>query len=295
MQKISTVFIGVILALTTIGCGGSGEKTTASGFKYTIDNDATGKAAGPTDWVSFTIKIVGDNDKVFQEIGEGPNMPALQIPAPDAPAQQPNPILEILVGASVGDSMTVIMPIDSLPNPTPEVKELSFVKYIVAVKEVKTDEERRLEVEAERAEMEAKALELKEREAVVAGVTAQTLADYKAGKLQLTDKGGVEVYMIEEGSGPMVDNGSQAAMLYYGILKSNGEEFDNSYKRGRPFTFTVGRGEVIEGWDKGLVGMKKGAKAVLFIPYDKAYGEAERPGMPGKSDLVFYVEVDDVI
>jgi FKBP-type peptidyl-prolyl cis-trans isomerase len=88
---------------------------------------------------------------------------------------------------------------------------------------------------------------------------------------------------------------------YVGKL-TNGTEFDNSYKRGQPLVFQLGIGQVIKGWDEGLVGVKKGDKKTLTIPADKAYGDQEikdlqtgKVVIPKNSTLVFDVEVVEVI
>ncbi len=87
---------------------------------------------------------------------------------------------------------------------------------------------------------------------------------------------------------------------YSGKLE-NGTEFDSSYKRGQPFVFQLGIGQVIKGWDEGLIGAKKGDKKTLTIPGEKAYGNQEIKGPDGKvlipknATLIFDVEVIDVI
>jgi peptidylprolyl isomerase len=80
---------------------------------------------------------------------------------------------------------------------------------------------------------------------------------------------------------------------YVGTLQ-NGTEFDNSKKRGQPFEFTVGAGQVIKGWDQGLVGMKVGGQRILVIPPDMAYGERGVGPIPGNATLVFSIELIDV-
>jgi len=87
---------------------------------------------------------------------------------------------------------------------------------------------------------------------------------------------------------------------YKGTLE-NGIEFDSSYKRGQPFVFQVGVGQVIKGWDEGLIGVKRGDKKQLIIPGEKAYGAQEIKGPDGKvlipknATLIFDVEVVEVI
>ena len=71
----------------------------------------------------------------------------------------------------------------------------------------------------------------------------------------------------------------------------DGSKFDSSKDRNEPFEFTLGQGQVIPGWDQGLVGMQEGEQGVLVIPSGMAYGQAGRPGIPKNSVLVFEVEM----
>lgn len=95
---------------------------------------------------------------------------------------------------------------------------------------------------------------------------------------------------VEIGSGPEVNEGDSVTVHYVGTLPS-GEEFDNSRKRGQPFTFTVGDGAVIDGWEQGVVGMREGGKRVLVIPPTLAYGDQGVGPIPGGATLVFAIEV----
>ncbi len=82
--------------------------------------------------------------------------------------------------------------------------------------------------------------------------------------------------------------------LYDGCAKDfKGEQFDSSVGRPVPFSFLVGVGKVIKGWDEGVIGMKAGGKRMLIIPPDKAYGERSMGGgkIPAGSTLVFDVQV----
>lgn len=85
--------------------------------------------------------------------------------------------------------------------------------------------------------------------------------------------------------------GDSLHMHYRGSLKSDGTEFDNSYKRGQPLVFTLGTGQVIKGWDQGLLGICAGEKRKLVIPPHLAYGEmGSPPTIPPGATLVFEVE-----
>lgn len=86
-------------------------------------------------------------------------------------------------------------------------------------------------------------------------------------------------------------NGDRLSMHYTGTLE-NGEEFDSSIPRGEPFVFTLGSGQVIKGWEQGLLNMCEGEKRKLVIPSDLGYGDrGAPPKIPGGSTLIFEVEL----
>lgn len=107
------------------------------------------------------------------------------------------------------------------------------------------------------------------------------------------DRGMIEQLLIDDitiGTGRAVVAGDTVSVNYVGTLQ-NGQEFDNSYKRGEPFTFKVGAGQVIAGWDQGLVGMQVGGQRILVIPAELAYGDRAVGPIPRNSTLVFSIEL----
>lgn len=112
-------------------------------------------------------------------------------------------------------------------------------------------------------------------------------------------EGGVpeELKIIDEieGSGVVVEAGNTISCHYVGVAFSTGEEFDASWNRGEPLSFRVGIGQVIRGWDQGLLGMKVGGRRRLEIPAELAYGErgAGAAIAPNES-LIFVVDLLDV-
>ena len=80
-------------------------------------------------------------------------------------------------------------------------------------------------------------------------------------------------------------------MHYRGTLASTGKQFDASYDRGTPLTFTVGQGQVIKGWDDGLIGMCPGDQRKLTIPPELGYGDRGMGPIPAGSTLVFETEL----
>ncbi len=103
---------------------------------------------------------------------------------------------------------------------------------------------------------------------------------------------GMKVEILKEGTGESSKNGDSVSVHYVGTLE-NGKKFDSSVDRGVPFSFVLGQGRVIKGWDLGVLGMKIGEKRRLTIPSDLAYGETGTPGgpIPPNATLVFEVEL----
>jgi FKBP-type peptidyl-prolyl cis-trans isomerase len=105
-------------------------------------------------------------------------------------------------------------------------------------------------------------------------------------KLQIKD--------IVVGKGKAAKKGDEVSVQYAGVAYSTGKEFDASWNRGEPFTFTIGHG-VIEGWSKGVVGMKKGGRRQLTIPGDLAYGPAGSPPDIGPDEtLIFIIDMEKI-
>ncbi|NCN58808.1 peptidylprolyl isomerase [Candidatus Roizmanbacteria bacterium CG22_combo_CG10-13_8_21_14_all_38_20] len=95
---------------------------------------------------------------------------------------------------------------------------------------------------------------------------------------------------IVVGSGAEATSGATISVHYTGRLL-NGTKFDSSLDRGAPFSFTLGVGQVIPGWDQGVQGMKVGGTRKLTIPSDLAYGETGQGPIPPNSPLLFEVEL----
>ncbi|MCJ1352256.1 MAG: peptidylprolyl isomerase fpr4 [Icmadophila ericetorum] len=94
------------------------------------------------------------------------------------------------------------------------------------------------------------------------------------------------------GSGPAAKNGDKVGMRYIGKT-TDGKVFDAN-KKGKPFTFTLGKGEVIKGWDVGIAGMSVGGERRITIPAALAYGKKAQPGIPANSELIFDVKLLEI-
>ncbi|HVW35563.1 MAG TPA: FKBP-type peptidyl-prolyl cis-trans isomerase [Acidimicrobiia bacterium] len=97
------------------------------------------------------------------------------------------------------------------------------------------------------------------------------------------------------GKGKEAQAGQKVSVQYVGVAFSTKKQFDASWDRGQPFNFTLGAGDVIKGWDQGVVGMKVGGRRQLVIPPDLAYGPNGYPPVIGPNEtLVFVVDLVSV-
>lgn len=102
---------------------------------------------------------------------------------------------------------------------------------------------------------------------------------------------GLQIEVLQGGAGQETKTGDRVDVHYTGYFE-NGEVFDSSVGRGEPFSFVLGAGNVIKGWDLGVVGMKVGEKRKLTIAPQLAYGASGAPGaIPPNSTLIFEVEL----
>ncbi len=152
-------------------------------------------------------------------------------------------------------------------------------------------------LQAEPKETETKAEVVKDEEGEVVIVEEGGEDELATALIEsVGTSGDMEKLIIDDvtvGSGAEVVAGDTVAVHYVGTLQ-NGQEFDNSKKRGEPFMFTVGAGQVIAGWEQGVVGMKVGGTRILVIPPALAYGERGIGPIPGGATLVFSIELVEI-
>jgi peptidylprolyl isomerase len=100
-------------------------------------------------------------------------------------------------------------------------------------------------------------------------------------KLQIED--------IVKGKGPAAKKGDKITVQYVGLTWSTGVEFDASWDRGEPYTLTLGKGDVIAGWDQGIPGMRKGGRRQITIPATLAYGAQGSPPKIGPNECLRFI------
>jgi peptidylprolyl isomerase len=102
----------------------------------------------------------------------------------------------------------------------------------------------------------------------------------------------LEIKDLWQGDGAEATAGQNVTVHYVGVAFSTGEEFDASWNRGQPFSFPLGKGRVIKGWDRGVQGMKVGGRRQLTIPAHLAYGDqSPTPAIKPGETLIFVVDL----
>ena len=293
---------GTLITLMAVAllssCGSQGSKDDlVLGYK-TITHKATGgPVANVGDFVFFNLDIYDDQRELVDSSPRDDNRPVLQIlDTKDVPTKA-NPAMALMAKIAVGDSVSLFIPKDSMPPQQAVTMTSEFIEYVIVAHSIVNEEDfNKLREERQAKEMQLAQEAMAKAPKIIEGIEV-TLKDYLAGKTVGTVKegpDGLKIIVIEEGEGPTANDGDNVSVAYAGYLYDM-STFDDSFKRGKPYTFKLGQGSVITGWDKGLVYLNKGSKAILDIPFEMAYGAAGRPpSIPAKSPLLFYVELEDI-
>ncbi len=104
---------------------------------------------------------------------------------------------------------------------------------------------------------------------------------------------GLQYQDLKLGDGAVAKSGQSVSVNYIGVL-TDGTKFDSSFDAGKPFTFSLGAGQVIKGWDEGVAGMKVGGRRILIIPANLGYGGQAVGSIPANSTLIFQVDLLEV-
>ncbi len=290
---IPVAFLGIsVLALSS--CSNNSFQKTKDGLEYKIIKDEKGtQKPAVGDIVQMHLHIHYSDAKtkdtvLFDSRKMNNNQP---VEFPVMPAAFKGDWPEGISLLTPGDSATFKVSIDSIMKMgqgtlPPFMKKGEKVTYDVVLVSVKS------KAEAEKA--------MQEQSAKQVDVDDKLLQDYfTANKLQPQKTNSGLYYIIEkEGSGNTVQPGQLVSVNYTGKTldgKSFDSNVDPAFSHTEPLEFPAGQGQVIRGWDEGILLLKKGSKAKLFIPSPLAYGpQSPGPGIAANSVLTFDVEVLDV-
>ena len=248
-------------SVVTAGTGDALAKGQTISFDYVLVNGRTGKEI-QTSYGTTPAALVLDSKQTAKQLVDG------------------------LIGQKVGSRVLVaIAPKDGLAKRlnSKQVKTGDTLLFVVDVKSVHTPLPKATG----------------DPVAPVAGLPTVALADN--GKPTITIPSGVAaptslvVQPLIKGTGPVVTAGQTISVHYTGVIYGTGKQFDSSWDRGTPANFVIGKGQVIAGWDEGLVGQTVGSQVLLIVPPDKGYGASGQSsaGIKGTDTLVFVVDILD--
>lgn len=284
MTKITSIAVAAATVLAFAACKNAGYKKTSSGIMYKVVTEGSGPQVKVGEFikVNYTQSINRNGKDSVLGTSNG-TIPAYTIVDSVGPIYQPNEIFRLL---HKGDSVVILQLADSLIAKNP-MGPMSVIKkgdkLTLAIKVIdvfakedalKADRDKEMEKEKSRQLTNLES-ELKNKK-----INAQ-----KEGK-------GTFVAVQNPGEGTVIDSGKYVTVTYTGRLFDNDTVFDSNVGK-EPFGFTVGQQGIIPGWSEGMKGLKKGAKATMYIPGFLAYGP-QGPGGPQHQTLKFDVEVLDI-
>jgi FKBP-type peptidyl-prolyl cis-trans isomerase len=280
-MKVSMILMAMSLFLITFSCTTESDVKKVAGYdvKYHDQNPVVDGRPETGDYVNFIMDVTSGGNSVIPE----PMEQTMQVSQDES-----DPISAVLKTMSAGDSVSITVPMDSLPPEALENPEITEegIQYHIALRSVVDEESYMLEENKKRA---AQA----EQKLAVDSLIDVYLEKYKEGTLEdlKETENGVEYVIIDEGMGDAIEEKDQISVHYVGRLLESGDEFDNSLERGQPLPLQVGVGAVIQGWDEGLQAFSRGDVGILFIPSEMGYGESGTGPIPANADLVFYVDI----
>ena len=295
-MSIKFLMSALIIASILSSCSnmGSGMKKTINGHQYKITEDQPGETIKEGQYAYFTYKVKIKDSLLYDSES---NAPVIKAKMPKIEKKDPKnsqPIEEVLTFMSKGDKAVAtqeLLPEFKKQLGLPEtVQNLDFE---IALVDIKSEADYNAEMEAENKIKSQKMEELKAQLPTIEALAKKTLSDYKSGALKskiMSTPSGLKYYVHEEGTGAQLQAGKKAHVNYYGLLVKEGTKFDDSWSRGEVFSFPLGQGQVIPGWEEGVSLMKEGSKVSFFIPATLAYGEKENGPIPANSELMFYIE-----
>ena len=250
---------------------------TAGGYAYKLYSTGKGDLLMTDDLVYFDL-VIRYKDSVLQDSRLSPQQPEFII-RDKSEYTTPNPVIDALMMMRVKDSIIIFERIDTVQNLPPTMKDWKEINYSINVKKVITEAQKKI---------------VRDMESAIEIVVSKDVADYKANTLAdlRSTPSGIKYVIHTEGKGLNAKQGESLYVHYYGVSVQDGKRFDSSFSRGAAFNFPVGTGQVIPGWDEALLLLKKGTKAVVFIPANLAYGEQGIPDIiEPNAELAFYLEV----
>lgn len=282
-MRYSLFIVLAAVVMFFASCKSKGIKTE-HGYRFVNHTEKGGVKPQPGEVVLVqTYVYIGDSMMTSSQRRFGGPQEYTLYPKAQLPDRVPA-IYDALLLMGEGDSATIYEPIDSFLQQfvPPALKDAKEVRHELVLVDVITAADK----EKTKAMADAKFQAVQNK-------AQSTARDYMAGKLndQITTlNSGLKMIVEEQGEGEKIKTGERVKAHYYGCLTS-GVMFDNSYKRGEPYGFPAGVGQMISGFDEGVMQLNHGGKAFFFIPPGLGYGSQANGQIPANSELIFYVEI----
>lgn len=278
------LFIALVAATALlVACNSKGIETE-HGFRFINHTNKGGVKPQPGETVLVQSYVwIGDSLMSSSQRNFGGPREYNLFPKENLPERVPA-LYDAVLLMGEGDSATIFETIDTFLRKfvPPALKDAKEVRHELVLVDVITKAEK----DKQKAEAEAQFQSVQNK-------TQSIVQNYAANKLgsQLTaTASGLQVIIEDKGSGAPVKTGEQVKVHYYGCT-TDGQMFDNSYQRGEPYPFPAGVGQMISGFDEGVMLLNHGGKAFFFIPAKLGYGDQAAGQIPPNSELIFYVEV----
>ncbi len=279
-------------------CTNDADLRTANGYRYILHTDAPGETVKSNEAAEFYFQMLKGDSVVLDSRDQNPDPQVFLVPEEtEKPVGNSNIIIDALKLMSVGDSLSIFLPLDTIEQRPPGFGPEDELRYDITLVNVMDGATYQAAEKARNDAMKKQLDAYQSRGEMVADSTATILAEYKKNpsKAGFTKtSSGLMYKILAPGRGAQPRQGQPVLVSYYGVLVSDGTMFDNSFRNGRPIDFPLGQGAVIPGWDEGIALLQQGARAVLAIPSDLAYGPNARGPIPANAELMFYVQLEGV-
>lgn len=301
MKFYTVIFIALLFMACKSNNGptSGGKMVLPNGYEYISHVSTAGEKPVEGQMVTLDFELKGDDGKILDNSRQPGNRPAVKMPPEGDEKSKRNPMIAMLRKMCAGDSATIFVPTDSIPNLPATHSHYKHIEYVIKTHSIEEEDVYQAKMQEEQAIMQEEQVKMRAAAQFKAEAAKKEIEplykDYAAGKMKGTKTldNGLKITTITEGDGTKPVAGDAVSVQYYGFLK-DGTSFDNSFRAGKPFVFKVGQGMVIKGWDLGLLEISTGEKVFLEIPYDMAYGEPGNSAIPPKSDLIFYIELEKI-
>lgn len=300
----------ILLALLgTVSWSCAPKEGEHKGMKYIVRENGSGNKINDSSIVQIQMRVFNNADSLLQETYKE-EIPAL-VNLRDS-NNRSMPLVEILMKGSVGDSVTIFTQSDSIykgqnvagrPAFIPVgslirqefrvVKNYTLEEYLdvqnqMKEKQMKMQQEYMEEMQKQQIQMQLQADSISKTQ--VEYIENTYLVEKGIKNFKKTETG--LLYKIDKQGKVDIDAGDKVKVHYEGTLLMTGDKFDSSFDRGEPIEFPIGVGQVIKGWDEGILLIGRGGKGTLYIPSNLGYGaQGSQGAIPPNAMLVFKVEV----